>query len=178
MINFGQTFSNASRTAYPHAIWNKDNSSDGLPVFLDCGTEYSLLPSDLVEAIAADFPGIQVELDENGTPNYIIPCQASKGTFDFSFGATTIKISYQDMLVQEEDGRCQLGFGFPPVGTQYVPYILGSSFMLGAYVTIDAQNDAIWLGESANCGPNVVAMAEVNGTIPQIPGCNREEDSL
>lgn len=44
------------------------------------------------------------------------------------------------------------------------------AFLRGAFVVYDQENDGIWMGESADCGSDIVPITE-NGEVPQLPGC-------
>jgi hypothetical protein len=66
------------------------------------------------------------------------------GTFDYTFGNYTIKVSFQDSLYKDDvDGTCTFGFTLGPQGEGLVPHILADAFMRGAYMVFDMDNDEI-----------------------------------
>lgn len=172
LTSFGQTLPNATTITYPSSTWNPRNSSKGLSVFLDCGTPSTLLPNSVMFAVGQDYPDAELKMDKDGAPFYKIPCNAPQGTFDFTFGTTGIKVSYQDMIYHEADGTCSLGFSVGPQDDGIIPYILANNFMRGAYIVFDLQNEALWLGESDDCGSQIIAIGQENGDVPRVPGCN------
>lgn len=178
LTGFGQTFPNGSKTTYAPYLWNKNNFSQGLPVFLDSGSNVNYLSNDVISVIGEDYPGAKQVINEIGLPEWIVPCEAPEGTFDFSFGSTTVKIPYRDMMVgdyspnkNQTTNECLLGFGLGPQDQGLIPHILGNNFMRGAYLVFDSENSEIWLDEADNCGLDIIPIGKGNVSVPRVPGC-------
>ncbi|KAF1999133.1 acid protease [Amniculicola lignicola CBS 123094] len=161
LTGMGQTFPNASAKAYSFSM------ESGIGVFVDSGTNFNMLPADVVFGIAADYPGATSTSDGS----WRVPCEAPDGKIDFVFGNKTIGISYSDMVVAD-DGECFLGFVPRPDDLPlYVPYIFGSSFLRGVYAVFDWENDQIWLDESDDCGSNLLPIEKGKDGVPKVAGC-------
>ncbi|KAI2603097.1 acid protease [Hypoxylon fragiforme] len=142
-----------------------------LSVVVDSGTTLSLLPESLVSAIAAQFPGAQS--DDNG--GYTVPCDLRNGTgtVDFGFagdgGSTvTITVGYSDFIWYGGDS-CFLGVWYTEdIGV----WILGDTFLRGAYVTFDQDNNALYMAEYVPCGDgsNLVPVPAGPDAAANIPG--------
>lgn len=79
-------------------------------------------------------------------------------------------MSYGDLIVKDlYSGQCVLGMDLIPSDGS-VPSIFRSPFLRGTYMVYDQENDNIWLGESANCGSDIVAITKEGG-VPRLPGC-------
>ncbi|KAI0160171.1 acid protease [Xylariaceae sp. FL1272] len=128
-----------------------------LDVILDSGTTLSLLPESIVSDLAAKFPG--AEPDGNG--GYVVDCsfQDQDGSVDFEFLAgsstVTINVAYRD-FVWNSGGDCFLGaWHTDDLGI----WILGDTFLRGAYVTFDQTNNAVFMGNYQTCtGGSLVAV--------------------
>ncbi|KAI1259668.1 acid protease [Xylariaceae sp. FL1019] len=152
-----------------------------LDVILDSGTTLSLLPESVVEDLAAMFPGAQPD----GNGGYLVDCafQDQDGSVDFEFLAgsstVTINVAYKD-FVWNSGGDCYLGAWY---SDDLGIWILGDTFLRGAYVTFDQTNDAVFMGNYQTCtsgslvavpaGPN--AAGEIQGacavasSVPSTP---------
>jgi hypothetical protein len=170
MTDVGITLFNKTSITYDRAIWNK-NQTSGFSVLFDSGTIVNLLPNALMLAIGRDYPGAEQFLDGSSGPQFKVPCEAPQGTFDHSFDNTTIRVPFRDALVISESGICTFGFRMNPDNPKIVPYILGASFMKGAYMVFDHDNNERWVAESANCGENIVAVEKGNFGVPMVLGC-------
>jgi hypothetical protein len=139
------------------------------------GTPTNLLPNDLYFRIGESYPGAIPYTHPQDFPAYKVPCDTPLGTFDYTFSNYTIKVSFQDSLYKDNvDGTCTFGFTLGPQGYGLVPYILADAFMRGTYMVFDIDNDEIWMGESADCGSNLVPIGKGKDAVPVIPGCEAE----
>jgi hypothetical protein len=43
--------------------------------------------------------------------------------------------------------------------------------MRGVYMVFDMDNDEIWMGETADCGSNVVPIGKGKDAVPVVEGC-------
>ncbi|KAI8626202.1 acid protease [Xylariaceae sp. FL1651] len=120
-----------------------------LAVVVDSGTTLSLLPESVVNQLAAQFPG--AESDGNG--GYRVDCafQNQDGSVDFNFlagsGSVTINVAYHD-FIWNSGGDCFLGAFF---SDDLGVWILGDTFLRGAYVTFDQTNDALFMANYVSC---------------------------
>jgi hypothetical protein len=88
------------------------------------------------------YPDAIQSIHKVGYPAYKVHCDVSSGTFDYTFGNYTIKVSFVDSLYRDNiDGICTFGFSLGRQGEGRVPYILADSFMRGAYMVFDMNND-------------------------------------
>jgi hypothetical protein len=139
------------------------------------GTPTNLLPNDLYFNVGESYPGDIPYTHPQGFPAYKVPCDAPLGTFDYTFGNYTIKVSFQDSLYKDNANKiCTFGFTLGLQGYGLVPYILADAFMRGTYMVFDIDNDEIWMGESADCGSNLVPIGKDKDAVPVIPGCEAE----
>ncbi|KAI2467318.1 acid protease [Annulohypoxylon bovei var. microspora] len=143
-----------------------------LQVVVDSGTTLSLLPESMVTALAAGFPGAT----SDGNGGYKVPCDlrnSTDGSVDFEFagdaGATvTISVSYAD-FIWNGGNECFLGAQYnKDIGV----WILGDTFLRGAYVTFDQSNNALYMANYAKCGEesNLVAVPAGLDAAANIPG--------
>lgn len=67
----------------------------GQPVFLDSGSTLTYLPSDLFNAIGADFPTATLKGSD-----YLVDCAVADqdGTVDFGFGGTIIHVPFREII--------------------------------------------------------------------------------
>ncbi|KAI0554785.1 acid protease [Xylaria curta] len=147
------------------------DSSLPLPLIVDSGTTLSLLPESLVSKLAAQFPGAT----SDGAGGYRVDCayQNQTGTVDFEIlaetGTVTINVSYRD-FIWNNGGDCLLGaWHSDDVGT----FILGDSFLRGAYVAFDQTNRALFMSNRLSCGDdqsNIVAVSDEPDAAANIPG--------
>ncbi|KAI5920594.1 aspartic peptidase domain-containing protein [Camillea tinctor] len=140
-----------------------------LPVVIDSGTTLSILPKSIVSALAAKFPGAT----SDGNGGYKVPCslqETGEGSVDFDFLSpgggrenkdhVTISVSYRDFIWKsgdEADSECFLGaVHAEDIGV----WILGDTFLRGAYVSFDQTNNALYMANYRPCGPgaNLVAV--------------------
>ncbi|KAI1742370.1 acid protease [Xylaria scruposa] len=147
------------------------DSSLPLPLIVDSGTTLSLLPESLVSKLAAQFPGAT----SDGAGGYRVDCayQNQTGTVDFEIraqtGTVTINVSYRD-FIWNNGGDCLLGAWYSDdVGT----FILGDSFLRGAYVVFDQTYRALFMSNRLSCGDdqsNIVAVPDEPDAAANIPG--------
>ncbi|KAI1504057.1 aspartic peptidase domain-containing protein [Biscogniauxia marginata] len=151
------------------------------PSVIDSGTTLSLLPESLVSKLAAQFPGATPD----GKGGYKVPCtlqaeDGDRGSVDFEFlspgigGPVTISVSYRD-FIWNSGSDCFLGaVHADDIGV----WILGDTFLRGAYVSFDQTNNALYMSNYRTCGtgPNLVpvpagpdAAAKIQGSCPPPP---------
>ncbi|OTB02013.1 hypothetical protein M426DRAFT_13856 [Hypoxylon sp. CI-4A] len=142
-----------------------------LPVIIDSGTTLSLLPESMVSALAAGFPGATPD----GNGGYKIPCDLRDmdGHLDFEFlgdrdQTVTITVSYADFIWNGGD-ECFLGATY---AANINVWILGDTFLRGAYVTFDQTNNALYMANYVRCGEgsNLVAVPAGLDAAANIPG--------
>lgn len=171
LTGVGMTLSNGSHTHFDPSDSLGANRTK-LPVLFDTGTPTNLLPNSLYFAIGALYPDAEMYMHPHGWPAYKVPCTAPHGTFDYYFGNTTIKVSFAESLYRYEDsGICTFGFTLGPQDEGKVPYILGDAFLRGAYVVFDRENDEVWMGETADCGSDIVPVGKGRDAVPVVRGC-------
>ncbi|KAJ3464753.1 hypothetical protein MRS44_009539 [Fusarium solani] len=148
------------------AIFSKTN---GYAVVLDSGYTISALPGPIFEKLLATFPTVQPGIGSY----HPVDCDVAKlkGTVDFTFGKTTIKVPYAD-FVWHNKGSCYLGAfqddEFP---------VLGDTFLRAAYVVYDWDNENVWLANNEDCGTNLVAIGSGADSVPDIVGECASSDS-
>ncbi|KAI1820851.1 aspartic peptidase domain-containing protein [Xylaria intraflava] len=147
-----------------------------LPVIVDSGTTLSLLPESIVNKLAAQFPGATPD----GNGGYQVDCayQGRDGSVDFEFLAgtetVTINVAYRD-FIWNSGGSCFLGASYSKsIGV----WILGDTFLRGAYVAFDQTNNALFMSNYIPCdgrrsklvavpaGPN--AAGNIPGACPEV----------
>ncbi|KAI0880512.1 acid protease [Annulohypoxylon maeteangense] len=153
-----------------------NDTSLPLQVVVDSGTTLSLLPESMVTALAAGFPGAT----SDGSGGYKVPCDLRNSTdssLDFEFAGegnekVTITVSYADFIWYGGD-ECFLGAQYnKDIGV----WILGDTFLRGAYVTFDQSNNALYMANYAKCGEesNLVPVPAGVDAAANIPGsCER-----
>ncbi|KAI0377236.1 acid protease [Hypomontagnella monticulosa] len=129
------------------------DSSLPLQVVMDSGTTLSLLPEPVVSALAAKFPGATPD----GHGGYKVPCSlrdTEGGSLSFGFAGAagsppvTITVAYKDFIWWGGDD-CFLGAWYTKdVGV----WILGDTFLRGAYVSFDQSNNALYMADYTQCG--------------------------
>jgi hypothetical protein len=141
------------------AIYSQTN---GQPVLLDSGYTVSALPGAIFNKIVAAFPTAK-----QGLGAYVdVDCSVAdlKGSIDFKFGNTVIKVPYADFIWHNDD-RCVLGVfqddEFP---------VLGDTFLRAAYVVYDWDNRNVWLANNEDCGTNLVAIGSGPNAVPDLVG--------
>jgi len=169
------TLPNKTHVEFDPSIWRENKTS--LPVIFDMGTPTNLLPNNLYFAIGELYPDAIPYRHPLGFTAYKVPCDAPLGTFDYTFGSYTIKVSFLDSLWKDPaDGHCTFGFTLGPQDEGAIPYILADTFMRGAYMVFDMDNDEIWIGESADCGSKVVPIGKGKDAVPIVPGCEAKHE--
>ncbi|KAI9049430.1 hypothetical protein LZ554_006463 [Drepanopeziza brunnea f. sp. 'monogermtubi'] len=135
----------------------------GQPVFLDSGGTLTRLPSALVQAIVADFPGA---VDDGGSGLYLVDCATANrtGSLHFGFGDTVIDVPYRDFMWHIL-GMCYLGITID----EDLP-VLGASFLRGAFVVFDQDNQNVHIAQSDDCGTNLVSIGKGPDAVPSLVG--------
>ncbi|KAI0475093.1 aspartic peptidase domain-containing protein [Xylariaceae sp. FL0804] len=151
------------------------SATAGLPlaVVVDSGTTLSLLPEDMVAALAAQFPG--AASDDRG--GYTVDCgfRSQDGVVEFGFaGGLNIGVRYADFVWDSGNNQCFLGAWYSgDVGA----WILGDTFLRGAYVTFDQDNNALYMAEYTPCGDSshLVPVPAGPDAASRIPGSCRDD---
>ncbi|KAF2494423.1 acid protease [Lophium mytilinum] len=143
----------------------KTYPASSTPVFLDSGGTLSRLPTPIYNAVAADFPG--ATLDTGGSGLYIVDCSVADlpGTVDFTFGATIINIPYHEFIWFINPTLCVIGL----LPEDDAP-VLGDSFLRGAYVVYDQDNQNLLLANTDDCGSELVAIEKGPDAVPSVTG--------
>ena len=171
MTGVGITLPNKTHVDFDPSVSLGRNRTH-LPVLFDTGATHNYLTNDLYFAIGALYPDAKWYRDREGQPAFKVPCDAPLGTLDYTFGETTIKVPFQESLDRDDvSGFCNFGFRLGPQDEGKIPYILGDTFMRGAYMVFDLDNDEFWMGEKADCGSNIVAVGKGKDAVPVVPGC-------
>ncbi|KAI1371301.1 acid protease [Hypoxylon crocopeplum] len=142
-----------------------------LQVVVDSGTTISLLPESLVTSLAAQFPGAQPD----GNGGYTVPCELrdEDGSVTFELAgdggaAVIITVSYADFIWNGGDD-CVVGASYSgDIGL----WILGDTFLRGAYVTFDQDNNALYMANYISCGngSNLAPVPTGPDAAASIPG--------
>lgn len=134
----------------PHDTFN-------MPTLIDTGSTLSYFREDLVAQIGQQF---NATIDPAG--NYIVDCafRNQSGTVDFGFnrGQMVINVRYKDFVYQQAPGKCMLGV--QPADSGSTNYVLGDTFIRGAYLVFDQQSDLVWMNQYYNCGDGVMAVGQ------------------
>lgn len=107
----------------------KTYANTSMDVFLDTGATLSLLPTELVTAIATDFGSPTADSDGY----YQVDCSFNdmNGTVNFAFDGVTIRVPYSELIRESGSGSdmtCVLGIVSSSTFT-----LLGDTFMRAAY---------------------------------------------
>ncbi len=101
-----------------------------MPMLIDSGSTLSYIREDLVQVIGKE---LGATVDANN--NYWVDCSLrnKNGTVDFGFnnGKMVVTVSYKDFIWEEYRGRCLMGF--QPADAGSTNYVLGDTFLRGAY---------------------------------------------
>lgn len=119
-------------TEVPVIYTNRDLFT--MPVLIDTGSTLCYFREDLVAVIGSQF---SATIDIFGY--YTVDCKyrAMNGTVDFGFnrGRMVINVSYRDFIFEQSPGYCLLGVQPADVGS--TNYVLGDTFIRGAYRELD-----------------------------------------
>ena len=107
-----------------------DRDTFTMPVLLDTGSTLSYFREDLVAQIGKQF---SATIDIDG--NYVVDCKyrTMKGSVDFGFnrGRMVVNVKFKDFIFEQYSGHCLLGVQPADVGS--TNYVLGDTFIRGAY---------------------------------------------
>ena len=132
---------------------NMTVSGDGLevPVLLDSGTTYTYIPPKVYRSIAKEIGAQYI------SSTSVVPCALRdyNGTLNFGFSGFEIQIPFRELVIDAFDiygdpitfssGEDLCFFGvFPEEGRDH-RYVLGDTFLRGAYVVYDLDNAEISL---------------------------------
>lgn len=129
------------------------------------------MPGTHFNKILEAFPSAEKSSNSN---QYTVDCKVAdtKGTVNFKFGKTIIKVPYADFIWQQPDYNvCVLGVmqddKFP---------VLGDTFLRAAYAVYDWDNREIYLANNEDCGSELVAIGSGPGAVPAVEGkCGKPE---
>lgn len=139
-----------SLTLNPPSRRARTYNNSRIPVFLDTGSTLTLLPAEMVKAIASDFGS--TALDAQGY--WPVDCGLTKlnGTLDFTFDNVTIRVPYKE-LIRSFNGNCVLGLSS---NSNFM--LLGDTFLRSAYMVFDQDSDCVWMSQYVNCGASPAAL--------------------
>ncbi|KAK8133410.1 acid protease [Apiospora sp. TS-2023a] len=126
-------------------------------MLIDTGSTFSYMDSNIVAALAEQFDATLD--DEQGV--YYVSCSYLNGDngsgyihFGFNQGGIVIDVKYEDFII-DLGGRCALGVQPADVGA--ATWVLGDTFIRGAYIVFDQYYNAVWLANYRPCGEEAVA---------------------
>ena len=172
----------------PDRISKVYTSTDfSMPMLIDSGSTLSYIREDIVAVV-----GKQLGAVVDAAGSYWVDCKlrSQNGTVDVGFngGRMVITISYRDFIWEQSRGRCLMGF--QPADQGSTNYVLGDTFLRGAYcgfplpylsylrplrghrypwefssniprlVVFDQQVDVVWMADYYNCGDGVQMVGE------------------
>ncbi|KAI1819185.1 aspartic peptidase domain-containing protein [Xylaria intraflava] len=119
--------------------------------FFDYTIIISYLPQQYMNDIIGFFPDGTYDPTEGA---YVVPCyhRTQDASVDFNFGNLVIRVPLRDFIL-EVDGVCYLGAVRSKRDDEAV---LGQSFLRGAYVVFDLDEEAIYMAQYENCGDELV----------------------
>ncbi|KAK6849795.1 hypothetical protein PG995_013628 [Apiospora arundinis] len=160
------------------------NLPSPIRLIVDSGTTLSLLPRNMVDALAAQFPGATTD----GRGGYRVPCsyQQQSGAVVFALSSTSyggeslppgarisVNVPYSEFIWNAGGNVCYLGaWSDDSVGV----YILGDTFLRSAYVVFDQDSKAMFMGDYSRCigpgaaGSNLVSVPAGRYAVGNIPG--------
>ncbi len=142
-------------------------SGDGVDILLDTGTTLTYLPGNYVDNIATALGATTV----NDT--YIVTCDTSSRTFDFTFGCVTVRVPVSDFQspLSGQSGRNQLcSLDLIPTDS-----ILGDSFLRSAYIVFDLDNQQASIAQASlnKFGvSNIKSIPAGRNSVPGATVCN------
>ncbi|KAH3685722.1 hypothetical protein WICPIJ_003322 [Wickerhamomyces pijperi] len=144
-------------------------SSGGYTGLLDSGTTYSYFPSGLVATIAS---AAGATLD-SASGYYIMDCDASDKYFVFQFGSASVEVPFSNLL-QSVSGAPECILTVLPRSSE--EFILGSTFLMSAYVVYDLDNYQVALGQAISTSDSDIE-AVVN-SIPTSSGSSSDNQDF
>ncbi|KAK8108295.1 uncharacterized protein PG998_010308 [Apiospora kogelbergensis] len=168
MQQFGQVGYWVNLTSLGHTRPGQSSTEQLTPagftrmMLLDTGSTFSYMDAEIVAALGQQF---EATLDEQ-QGIYYVSCSYLNGTeedddegsghvhFGFNQGGVVIDVKYEDFIV-DLGGRCALGVQSADVGA--TSWVLGDTFIRGAYMVFDQYYDAVWLANYRPCGEEAVA---------------------
>ncbi|KAK6845727.1 Candidapepsin-1 [Apiospora arundinis] len=175
MEQFGQVGYWINLTSFGHTRPGEQSSQQLTPtgftqkMLLDTGSTFSYMGADIVAALAQQFDATMDEqqgiyyvscsyLDDEDEDDDDDDDDDGEDTghvhFGFNQGSVAIDVKYEDFIV-DLGGRCALGVQPADVGA--TSWVLGDTFIRGAYIVFDQYYDAVWLANYRPCGEEAVA---------------------
>lgn len=157
-------------------IWGEETVPRGAGFIIDSGAPGCSIPKRAWDQLLKSLPVINHIEGE-------VECsamEASKGSIDFSFGSTTIKVPFREFFWRTSSGRCYLAAKRgarmcipyllirPRCTDIRLAFILGASFLRSAYLAIDYGNHTAYLAQNADCGSEIVTIGNSPNTISNI----------
>jgi len=141
-------------------------------VMLDSGTTLSRMHS------AVALPILQaLDAQDDGEGYYQVPCsmRSSGGSVDFGFGSKTVRVPLKDFIMDLAGSTRVCYVGMVLTTDQQ---ILGDSVLRAGYFVFDWDNEAVHIGQAANCGKNdIVAVSSGTSAVPAVTGNCKESDA-
>ncbi|OAQ86362.1 candidapepsin-4 precursor [Purpureocillium lilacinum] len=141
-------------------------------VMLDSGTTLSRMHS------AVALPILQaLDAQDDGEGYYQVPCsmRSSGGSIDFGFGSKTVRVPLKDFIMDLAGSTRVCYVGMVLTTDQQ---ILGDSVLRAGYFVFDWDNEAVHIGQAANCGKNdIVAVSSGTSAVPAVTGNCKESDA-
>ena len=155
---------------FPGPIVRRTYTSDNfvMPMLIDSGSTLSYIREDVVAVI-----GKQLNAQVDADNFYWVDCKlrSQNGTVDFGFnrGRMMITVRYKDFIWEQTRGRCLMGF--QPADQGSTNYVLGDTFLRGAYgeflssprpetASTNAPGQSCSISKSTSCGWPTTTTAE------------------
>lgn len=138
-----------------HTKWIEEMS---IPVLLDCGTTFTMLPHSVLSPMLHE---IGAYYDEYLSGYISQNCNPTGGA-SFNLSGIEIHVPWSELLIQTGEGICILSV-LPPVSEGQ--YILGDSFLRSVYAVYDLEGLEIALA-NARYDSDEEDIREITGAIP------------
>ncbi|CAI4047470.1 hypothetical protein N7582_004117 [Saccharomyces uvarum] len=120
---------------------NKTVSEVQFPVLFDSGTSYSVLPTEIADAIGRSFDG-KYSSDNQG---YIFDCSKVNNTLlSIDFGGFNISANISNSVTPITKDHCLLNIEADDSG-----YVLGDAFLIDTYVVFDLESHEVSVAQAS-----------------------------
>ncbi|PFH58475.1 hypothetical protein XA68_13617 [Ophiocordyceps unilateralis] len=128
---------------------------DGVPVLLDSGSNFSILPTNWFPELVKVIPSTKV-IRIGPVTLHVVDCsnRERRGHVSFTFGSTTIDVPFRRFIIVRPSNFCVLG----ALPNEKNFYILASNILMSAYTVFDPDNRAVYLARTSDCGSRIVAL--------------------